>query len=286
MFDIARTPVAATIAQMAALIDAVAAANQRALGAVASDVTPFHSRAVPKISVREYLERVARFVFLENDALLAVLVYLDRIAAAQPHRPALAPSPFNVHRLIITAIVIAHKFNSDIFFNNARYSKVGGIPLAEMNQLELEMLFLVRFDLKVDAAELQHVGAWLMSQPPAPDAAQPPPYSLLSQYHRQQQFPTPLLDPSTAAPHGAVPPLELPRHTPAQPLLDGACPGYELGRPQPAPRSPPRSSRSPESPGPSVLAQKRRRLRTDSACLPPADGALLPVNIGGGAEAD
>ncbi|KAI8319744.1 cyclin-related 2, partial [Martensiomyces pterosporus] len=140
---------------MAALIDSVIAANHLTIGPTVSDITPFHSRAVPGISVHDYLERVAKFVCLENDTLIAILVYLDRITRVQSHRPALAPSPYNIHRLLITAIVVAHKFNSDIFFNNARYSKVGGVPLAEMNQLELEMLFLVRFDLKIDADELQ-----------------------------------------------------------------------------------------------------------------------------------
>ncbi|KAI9476683.1 cyclin-domain-containing protein [Coemansia mojavensis] len=155
MFDIAHTPVSVTIAHMAELIDAVAAANHQALGAISKDITPFHSRTVPSIPIHDYLERVAKFVCLENDSLLAVLVYLDRITRAQLHRPALAPSPYNIHRMAITAITIAHKFNSDIFFNNARYSKVGGVPLAELNQLELEMLFLIKFDLKVDTAELQ-----------------------------------------------------------------------------------------------------------------------------------
>ncbi|KAJ2716915.1 cyclin-like protein interacting with PHO85 [Coemansia spiralis] len=124
LFDITHTPVAETIAHVAKVLDAVAAGNHQAQGPLGDDITPFHSRAVPGISVHEYLERVAKFVYLENDTLLAVLVYLDRVVRAQRHRPALVPSPFNIHRLVITAIVIAHKFSSDVFFNNARYSKV------------------------------------------------------------------------------------------------------------------------------------------------------------------
>ncbi|KAI9504426.1 cyclin PHO80-like protein, partial [Coemansia spiralis] len=114
----------------------------------------FHSRSVPPISVLHYLDRVAKFVGLDNDSLIAVLVYLDRVTRAQMHHPSLALSPYNIHRLMLTAIVVAHKFNSDIFFNNLRYSKVGGIPLAEMNQLELEFLFLIKFDLKIDSVDM------------------------------------------------------------------------------------------------------------------------------------
>ncbi|KAJ2452179.1 cyclin-like protein interacting with PHO85 [Coemansia sp. RSA 2336] len=210
MFDIAHTPVAVTIAHMAELIDAVAAANHLALGATCEDVTPFHSRTVPSIPIHDYLERVAKFVCLENDSLLAVLVYLDRITRSQLHRPSLAPSPYNIHRMAITAITIAHKFNSDIFFNNARYSKVGGVPLGELNQLELEMLFLIKFDLKVDTAELQQVGEWLVTQSRVPLGNSP---CLLARYYedmaRRQQLPTPALDPHCGSAHGVVPQLEL-----------------------------------------------------------------------------
>lgn len=117
MFDLQHTPVSITIERISELIDSVATQNTKTTG----QITPFHSRAIPCIPIKDYLERVAKFVYLENDTLIAVLVYLDRISRAQP---SLLPSPYNIHRLVITAIVVAHKFNSDIFFNNARYSKV------------------------------------------------------------------------------------------------------------------------------------------------------------------
>ncbi|KAJ1667519.1 cyclin-like protein interacting with PHO85 [Coemansia sp. RSA 1813] len=165
MFDIEHTPLATTVAQAGKLIDAVITANHANLGTITTDITPFHSRAVPSISAHDYLFRVSKYVGLENDSVLAVLVYLDRITRTQIHRPSMAISPYNIHRLILSAIVVSHKFHSDIFLNNLRYSKVGGIPLAELNQLELELLFLIKFDLKVDSAELQHLGEWLVAWP-------------------------------------------------------------------------------------------------------------------------
>ncbi|KAJ2867452.1 cyclin-like protein interacting with PHO85 [Coemansia aciculifera] len=221
MFDIEHTPIPVTIARMAELIDSVTYANHRSLGPIINDITPFHSRAVPAISVHDYLERVAKFVCLENDSLIAVLVYLDRVTRAQIHRPALAPSPFNIHRLLITAIVVAHKFNSDVFFNNARYSKVGGIPLAEMNQLELELLFMARFDLKIDAPEMQRIGEWLLTPRTTRNPYQQHPECVLSAYHAdvalarhaelcKLEYPTPAMDPMTASSSSAaVPPLDL-----------------------------------------------------------------------------
>ncbi|KAF9115257.1 hypothetical protein BGX27_008378 [Mortierella sp. AM989] len=69
---------------------------------------------------------------------------------------------FNVHRLLITCIMVAAKFTSDHFYSNARYAKVGGLSLLELNQLELEFLFTTRFELNVKVEELQRVGDSLL----------------------------------------------------------------------------------------------------------------------------
>lgn len=52
-----------------------------------------------------------------------------------------------MHRLLITAVLVAAKFLDDSYFNNAYYAKVGGISLEEMNALELD--FLLRCDFRL-----------------------------------------------------------------------------------------------------------------------------------------
>ncbi|KAF9106417.1 hypothetical protein BGX29_009573 [Mortierella sp. GBA35] len=69
---------------------------------------------------------------------------------------------FNIHRLLITSLMIAAKFTSDLFYSNARYAKVGGLALLELNQLELEFLFTSKFELNVKVDELQRVGNSLL----------------------------------------------------------------------------------------------------------------------------
>ncbi|KAG0098087.1 hypothetical protein BGZ93_001177 [Podila epicladia] len=69
---------------------------------------------------------------------------------------------FNIHRLLITCLMVAAKFTSDLFYSNARYAKVGGLSLLELNQLELEFLFTTRFELNVKVDELQRVGNSLL----------------------------------------------------------------------------------------------------------------------------
>ncbi|KAG0351654.1 hypothetical protein BGZ54_003157, partial [Gamsiella multidivaricata] len=69
---------------------------------------------------------------------------------------------FNIHRLLITCLMVAGKFTSDLFYSNARYAKVGGLSLPELNQLELEFLFTSKFELNVKVDELQRIGNALL----------------------------------------------------------------------------------------------------------------------------
>ncbi len=50
---------------------------------------------------------------------------------------------------MITAILLAAKFFDDAYYNNAYYSKVGGVLVSEMNGLEVDFLFRINFSLHV-----------------------------------------------------------------------------------------------------------------------------------------
>ena len=55
----------------------------------------------------------------------------------------------NVHRVVITAILLAAKFFDDAYYNNAYYAKVGGVLVSELNGLEVDFLFRINFSLHV-----------------------------------------------------------------------------------------------------------------------------------------
>ncbi|KAI4241900.1 MAG: hypothetical protein L6R40_004299 [Gallowayella cf. fulva] len=69
---------------------------------------------------------------------------------------------FNIHRLTIAAVTCASKFFSDVFYTNSRYAKVGGLPLPELNHLELQFLLLNDFRLSVPVEELEAYGTMLV----------------------------------------------------------------------------------------------------------------------------
>lgn len=69
---------------------------------------------------------------------------------------------FNIHRLVIAGVTCASKFFSDVFYTNSRYAKVGGLPLTELNHLELQFLLLNDFRLSVPIVELEAYGTMLV----------------------------------------------------------------------------------------------------------------------------
>ncbi|KAF3762808.1 hypothetical protein M406DRAFT_323694 [Cryphonectria parasitica EP155] len=69
---------------------------------------------------------------------------------------------FNIHRLIIAGVTCSSKFFSDVFYTNSRYAKVGGLPLAELNHLEIQFLVLNDFRLAVPVEDLEAYATMLV----------------------------------------------------------------------------------------------------------------------------
>lgn len=82
---------------------------------------------------------------------------------AHPGMKGFAVDSYNVHRLVIAGITVASKFFSDVFYTNSRYAKVGGLPVHELNQLELQFLLLNDFNLVVPLGELQSYADQLLA---------------------------------------------------------------------------------------------------------------------------
>lgn len=112
--------------------------------------TIFHAVRPPSISVLDYLLRMFKYAFCSRSCFVTAIVYLERLAAKE--RVYLLTS-LNVHRLLITSLMLAAKYLDDIYYNNAYYAKVGGVSLGEMNLLELELLEALSFSLAVDKKE-------------------------------------------------------------------------------------------------------------------------------------
>lgn len=137
-----------------------------------ANVLAFHGTNVPGISLHAYLARVLKYCPVTNEVFLSLLVYFDRIAKKannmkkreneEESEQLFVMDSYNIHRLIISGITVSSKFFSDIFYKNLRYAKVGGLPLEELNYLELQFLLLLDFKLMISVEDLQNYGDLLL----------------------------------------------------------------------------------------------------------------------------
>ena len=100
---------------------------------------------VPKIPLFDYLLRIQKYTRIDNSTIIMALIYIDRVCI----RKGLTLTNYNIHRLLFTSILISIKFNEDIIYDNLLYSKIGGVPVAELNKLEHEFLKMIGFSLFV-----------------------------------------------------------------------------------------------------------------------------------------
>ncbi|CAA16850.1 PHO85 cyclin-like protein psl1 [Schizosaccharomyces pombe] len=121
----------------------------------------FSAKNVPSISIQAYLTRILKYCPATNDVFLSVLIYLDRIV--HHFHFTVFINSFNIHRFLIAGFTAASKFFSDVFYTNSRYAKVGGIPLHELNHLELSFFVFNDFNLFISLEDLQAYGDLLLS---------------------------------------------------------------------------------------------------------------------------
>lgn len=106
------------------------------------NLTRFHSRSPPQISIYNYLLRLAHYSSLENCVLIATVYYIDLLTKMYP---SFALNSLTVHRFLLTATTIASKALCDSFCSNQHYAKVGGVNIIELNLLEVEFLEWVNY---------------------------------------------------------------------------------------------------------------------------------------------
>jgi len=99
-------------------------------------VTHFHSVRPPQLTIHEYLMRIAKYFQCSNECFVLCLVYIDRIVKLHPE---FTICNLNIHRLLVTSVMLAAKFFDDIYYSNAYYAKVGGIRIKEVNALETQL---------------------------------------------------------------------------------------------------------------------------------------------------
>ena len=109
------------------------------------NIKPFLSKNIPQISIKDYLERLYKHTKINCSTIILILIYIDRICNIQKFKL----TYFNIHKLILASMIIANKFNEEEQYTTKFYSKLGGVPIAEITFLEYNFFFLLNFNLFV-----------------------------------------------------------------------------------------------------------------------------------------
>jgi len=106
----------------------------------------FSSNKTPQISIKKYLTRIMKYSKPETSTVIICLIYIDKIC----ENSSLQLSIHNIHRIILSCMILALKYNEDDYYSNKYYAKVGGISLKELNELEYNIMVLLQFNFFID----------------------------------------------------------------------------------------------------------------------------------------
>ena len=106
-------------------------------------IKSFTNNFIPSISIKDYLLRLSKHSKVNESTIILILIYIDRICNLNNF----VLNYYNIHKLILASFVLSVKYNEDKYYSMIFYSKIGGVSLFELNNLEYEYLILIRYNL-------------------------------------------------------------------------------------------------------------------------------------------
>lgn len=97
-----------------------------------------------------YALRLHALFDCEPECWLMAMVYIRRLCQLQG-----GICRTSAHKLLLTSLLLAVKFHSDLTLTNAHYSRIGGVRLAVLNAMEAQLLQQLEWRVAVDIEELE-----------------------------------------------------------------------------------------------------------------------------------
>lgn len=72
-------------------------------------VTVFHGSRAPNMSITRYMERIYKYARCSTSCFVLAYIYIDRFIQGN----GLRLTPLNIHRLLVTSVMVAAKFMDD-----------------------------------------------------------------------------------------------------------------------------------------------------------------------------
>lgn len=105
----------------------------------------------PPISIGDYLRRIDRYGQYSPGVPATAALFLSRVL--ERHNNNLRATGCTVHRLLISSFLVACKFVDDVHLTNREFAVIAGVPLSDMNKLEITFLQLIDYRLRYTAVE-------------------------------------------------------------------------------------------------------------------------------------
>ena len=96
--------------------------------------SPFNANTIPSMSLLEFLKRLHKYTKYSAECLVIAIIYIDRYNLELED---FRLNHFNVYKMVLVALLLAAKFQDDIYYDNKAYEFAGGVNAMHLHQLEL-----------------------------------------------------------------------------------------------------------------------------------------------------
>ena len=118
-------------------------------------ITSIICRKLPDSTIRNYIYNLINFIE-DNEKVDGVLIHTIFILNRLLYRGVYINS-YNVHRLLLTCIMISSKIIEDEHYFNNVWAKFGGVTLESINTMEKDILLLLDFKLFVSHENIDRI---------------------------------------------------------------------------------------------------------------------------------
>jgi hypothetical protein len=154
-------PIPQVVVALTQNLEEIVQENDRVLKTVPQSkqlFTQFH-RNPQSLGLREHVNIMYQFMKCSDSCFVVGAIYLDRVVRRCRYRPIISSN--SIHNLFTSCVALAAKLLDDTHNNNAFYAEIAGLPVAYMNRLEVELLWLLDFDIWVWEVDYERCTAML-----------------------------------------------------------------------------------------------------------------------------
>ena len=99
----------------------------------------------PSIKIKDYLNHLYKYGQMDISTFILMVIYIDRICNIKKIKLTFGI----IHKLILSSLYVAVKYNQDEFYHLKYYAKCGGVSITEFSILELSFITNIDFNLYV-----------------------------------------------------------------------------------------------------------------------------------------